>query len=269
MKLKIGDNGRKRSMRERLLKEGPGAGYTITAKGFSNVKITSARVIEADGNGGTVAVEGTCTIDELYAESYYYGTGKMVDIPAAITEVYIDEYDLDYDENISDMSEDELIRFVTGFVKYYDDKIECDYGGGYLHATYDGSIEDDDAPIVLQITDKEAINFIDIAVSGDNYSEEYRVSTEYNGEIDYFDDEDSAVEYADKLAADPEYVGDTIYVDRWQEYYDFYGDFFDYSEPYIERVYEVENELEWGDDEDTDYQESVNRRKNRKKIGRS
>lgn len=252
---------KKRSMRERLLKEGPGAGYTITADGFSNVTITSARVIEADGDGGLVEVNGTCTIDELHAESYYYGTGKMYDIQADITQVYVNDYDLGYDENISEMSEDELIIFVTEYVKNDIDKIEYTYGGGYIHSTYDGSIDDGDAQIALQITDKDAIHFIDIAVVGDNYSEEYRVTTEYNGDIDYFEDEDSAVEYANKLAVDPEYVGDTIYVERWIEYYDFYGDLFDFSEPSIERVYEIENELEFGDDEDTDYQESVSRKR--------
>ena len=265
MKLKITDS-KNRSMKERLLKEGPGAGYTITAKGFSDVNITSARVVKADGNGGTIAVDGTCTIDELYAESYYYGTGKMTDIPAAITEVYISEYNLGYDangddEDISKMSEEELIVLVKETVEYYRDEIETVYGGGWMHSTYDGSIENRDEPIVLQITDQAAINFIDLAVQGDNYTEEFVVSTTSTRDIDYFDDEYSAIEYANKLAVDPDYIGETITVERRIEYYGFEGESFDMYEPEFDTVYEVENELEWGDDEDTDYQESFRRKR--------
>jgi len=264
--MKLKNYGKKRSMKERLLKEGPGAGYTITAKGFSNVQIASARVVKADGNGGTVAVEGTCTIDELYAESYYYGTGKMVDIPAAITEVYISEYDLGYDENgddedISKMSEEELIVLVRETVEYYRDTIETVYGGGWLHATYDGSIEGRDEPIVLQITDKDAINFIDLAVQGENLAVEYRVRADYGSYDEWFDDEDEAIAQADALANDPDYAEDIITVERVSEYYDFEGMPFDYPGPYFEKIYEVENELRWGDDEDTDYQESFKRKR--------
>lgn len=265
MKLKITDR-KNRSMKERLLKEGPGAGYTITAKGFSDVNITSARVVKADGNGGTIAVDGTCTIDELYAESYYYGTGKMVNIPAAITEVYISEYDLGYDangddEDISKMSEEELIVLVKETVEYYRDEIEAVYGGGWMHSTYDGSIDGRDEPIVLQITDQDAINFIDLAVQGENVITEYRVQADGVDADYYYEEEDEAIAKADELAVDPEYIGQTITVVRWEDYYDFEGMPFDYSEPYTEVVYEVENELQWGDDEDTDYQESFKRKR--------
>lgn len=262
MKLKI-TNRKNRSMKERLLKEGPGAGYTITAKGFSDVDITSARVIKADGNGGTVAVEGTCTIDDLYAESYYYGTGKMENISAAITEVYIDDYDLDdywgVVKGISDMTEMELIKEVTDAVNNCSE-LTMIYGGGWSHRTYDGSIKDRDEPIVLQITDQDAINFIDLAVRGENVTREYRVQADGIDADYYYEEKDEAIAKADELAVDPDYIGQTITVVRWEDYYDFEGMPFDYSEPYTKVVYEVENELEWGDDEDTDYQESFKRK---------
>ena len=257
MKIKI-TNSKNRSMKERLLKEGPGAGYTIETKGLSNVVVKSATLTNDEQYWRRVEVEATATIDELYAESYYYGTGKMYDIPVKIDTVYLDEYTV---EN-NDVSSPEVLRVIVEDALYENSDTKYVYGGGWAHSTFNGEVGDGGDDLWHgYITDQAAINFIDLAVQGENVITEYRVQADGVDADYYYEEEDEAIAKADELAVDPEYIGQTITVVRWEDYYDFEGMPFDYSEPYTEVVYEVENELQWGDDEDTDYQESFKRKR--------
>ena len=90
------------------------------------------------------------------------------------------------------------------------------YGGGWSHATYDGQLTEDDSGAEsfdnanitcdMYITDKEIIEYIDKAVSGDNTEETYEIIDEKYGDIiesyntneyDLDDIINKAIEYAE------------------------------------------------------------------------
>lgn len=232
---------------ERQLNEGPGAGYTIEVDGLSDINVNSANVTEyVDEVGWYVDVDGTCNIDNLSANSYYYGTGYLYNVPAKITKVFVNWYWVDEYDDLSEMDEDELARFMTSYIKdrLDDTKFETVYGGGWMHSTYDGTIDAIDSErgdIDLVITDQDIINYIDIAVQGENTYSEYRImcNDTFNGEV--YEDEDEAIEEAkrqfysqadgiDDLDYDIFEDGDNYQVVKTTGYYYYNGDIDDYSE---------------------------------------
>ena len=232
---------------ERQLNEGPGAGYAIHVDGLSNFNITSAKVTEyVEESGWFVDVDGTCTIDNLNADSYYYGTGIIHDVDARIKKIWVNWYWVgDYDD-LSTMSADELARFLTDYAKYRldDTDFEIGYGGGWSHSTYDGTIDSVDSEhgdIDLVITDQDIINYIDIAVQGENTYSEYRIMCNDTFDDVVYDDEDEAIEEAKRQfysqaddIDDPDYDifedGDNYQVMKSTGYYYYDGEIDDYSE---------------------------------------
>ena len=231
---------------ERQLNEGPGAGYTIEVDGLSDINVNSASVTEyIDEAGWYVDVDGTCNIDKLSANSYYYGTGYIDNVPAKITKVFVNWYWVDEYDDLSAMNADELARFMTDYIRdrLDDTKFETVYGGGWIHSTYNGTIDavdDERGDIDLVITDQDIINYIDIAVQGENTYSEYRIMCNdyFDGEI--YDDEEEAIEEAKRQfysqadgIDDSDYDifedGDNYQVVKTTGYYYYNGDIDDYS----------------------------------------
>lgn len=249
---------KKKLSEKRTLKEGPGAGYEIKTSGLSDIVINSVKLSRVETNeygfvGASIDVDATATIDEMYAESYYYGTGKMINIPVSIDEVFAD-YDIVYDildDGETDSSEwdesyfDEatLMRCVNDALNYSDTDTSLMYGGGWMHSTYNGEVGGKYDVWHGYITDADTISYIDRAVSGENYSEEYRVIIDDYDIYDYYDDEEQAISVADELSTDPEYSDCEISVEFVREYFDRDGMPFDYVEPEINHVYSVHNNL--------------------------
>ena len=212
---------------ERQLNEGPGAGYTIEVDGLSDINVTSANVTEyIDEVGWYVDVDGTCGIDKLSANSYYYGTGYLYNVPAKITKVFVNWYWVDDYDDLSAMGADELARFMTGYIKdrLYDEKFETVYGGGWMHSTYDGTIDaidDERGDVDLVIADQDIINYIDLAVQGENYQDVYYVVSDTDGVLESLDSEDSAIELAKEYFETGDYYKITVEHDI--EYYDVDG----------------------------------------------
>ena len=224
---KRGKSDMKLKIVEGQLNEGPGAGYTIHVDGLSNFNITSAKVTEyVEESGWFVDVDGTCAIDNLNADSYYYGTGIIHDVDARIKRIWVNWYWVDEYDDLSSMSADELARFMADYAKYRldDTDFETVYGGGWLHSTYDGTIDAVDSEhgdIDLVITDKHVIDYIDLAVQGENCNNVYYVTSDVDGTLEALDDEDKAIEVAKMYFETGDY--DTITVERDLEYYDIDG----------------------------------------------
>lgn len=212
---------------ERQLNEGPGAGYTIHVDGLSNFNITSAKVTEyVEESGWFVDVDGTCTIDNLNADSYYYGTGIIHDVDARIKKIWVDWYWVDEYDDLNNMSESELCDFITEYAhdRLSDADFETVYGGGWSHSTYDGTIDavySEHGDVDLVITDKHVIDYIDLAVLGENCHNVYYVTSDADGTLESLDDEDKAIEVAKMYFETGDY--DTITVERDLEYYDIDG----------------------------------------------
>ena len=212
---------------ERQLNEGPGAGYTIHVDGLSLFNIKSARVTEyVEESGWFVDVDGTCTIDNLNADSYYYGTGIIHDVDARIKKIWVNWYWVDEYDDLNNMSESELCDFITEYVhdRLSDADFETVYGGGWLHSTYDGTIDAVDSEhgdVDLVITDKHVIDYIDLAVQGENCQNVYYVVSDSDGTLEALDDEDKAIDVAKMYFETGDY--DTITVERDLEYYDVDG----------------------------------------------
>lgn len=233
---------------ERQLNEGPGAGYTIEVDGLSDFNITSAKVTEyVEEDGWFVDVDGTCTIDNLSANSYYYGTGYIYNVPAKITKVFVNWYWVDEYDDLSEMSADELVRFMNDYAKYRldDTKFETVYGGGWMHSTYNGTIDAVDSErgdIDLVITDQDIIEYIDTAVLGENTYEQYRIACNDILNDEVYDYEDEAIEeakkqfysQADGIDNDDDFDiftdGDNYKVIKTTGYWYYNGDIDDYSE---------------------------------------
>jgi hypothetical protein len=272
MKLKNENTNPKKLSEKKMLKEGPGAGYEIKTSGLSDIVINSVKLSRVEqgqyGFGGVaIEVDVTATVDEMYAESYYYGTGKMQNIPVRIDEVWAN-YDIVYDildDGQTDSSEwdesyfDEatLMRCVEDALTYEDVDTSLMYGGGWMHSTYNGEVGGKYDVWHGYITDKDTIDYIDKAVSGENYTTEYVVRADGYDDLDYFVDEDSAIAYADEQAQSGYY--DTVEVEKRTYYYDFDGEpRFDWGEE-NEIVYTADYEPT-GDYEVDDYDDEPGRR---------
>ena len=133
-------------IKEKLLKEGPGAGYTISVNNYEvqsidDIKIDSIELGDKKYND-TIVIKGTCIgkvlANGVVANSYYYGTNTMNNVPAEFTwfEYSLYDYDIDsilkgnkveqriyndyqndYDSiediELSDFSIDELFNYIT------------------------------------------------------------------------------------------------------------------------------------------------------------
>lgn len=200
---------------------GAGAGYNIKGTiDYDSIKINSFEVnepfilTEKLSGGHTmdyqiipIKCDIDCLAEDVASESYYNGGTLYGFTPIKITEMsLISNYD-----DIEDISEidESVIRDALDELKF-----DARIGGGWIHSKFGGDIScgPDDLSvneysdfyfneIAMYITNKDAIEILDEYATGDNYSEEYRVTDEDGDTIDYFDDFDEAVEYAISINA--------------------------------------------------------------------
>lgn len=230
---------------ERQLNEGPGAGYTVKTKGLSDLVINSAKVVNKDGYYIEVEVDATATIDEMYADSYYYGTGKMDNIPVRIDTAFVDEYDL---STIDENDEDSLKILVKETLYDNASDTEYVYGGGWMHSHYNGEVGNGESDMWHGfITDQGAIDYIDTAVQGENYAPNYMVTDEVDGVIESFDNEEDAVAFAKEELKTGKY--ESLTVEFVRDWYDYTGD---YVETWENPEVVWQGEYEYDDDYEVD-----------------
>lgn len=236
---------------------GAGAGYKITTKDiYVEGQVTSAKIIGKDYLGDPLIL---CDCDmrgkagSLRASSYMYSTEEIEDVEFVVTKALIS---VNGDEEAEEIVNDnkELAEIIKDDLER--GSIEFIYGGGYVHSEWDGticSVEDsiknskrtdynfymiDDAYAVVAIdatvTDEKIINYVDKAVQGENFEEQYVVYDEDSNIVDEYDKKEDAIEECKKHG-----VGS--YVDKVQYYYDSNGDFdLDNFDTDHEVVYEKE-----------------------------
>lgn len=218
-------------IKESALNEGAGAGYTIEIKGLSNIGIKNARVIDFQEidewtKGWIVEVNGYCTIDTLKADSYYYGTGDIENVSADILKVYVNWYSTADDVELRDMDKATLCSYISDYLYENFNEMKFNFGGGWMHSTYDGTIGDindkSGDEVELKITDSEVINYIDKAVQGENTYTQYDIIVD-GDTYDTVEDEEEAIRVAEELSSSEDYADSQISVETYNVLYDFYG----------------------------------------------
>lgn len=236
MKLRINES--------QMLTEGPGAGYTINWTFDKLIKVNNCKVkaVTEDswwGDGYFIIdfsdVDIDITVDVTGYWSYYYGSNEeLSNVSAKITDLRLEGitdlsgiYDYDYDEYdyqeavnaLYNMSAEQLQRLINNNVGF--GSFEYNYGGGYMHSTFDGQIAeidetttDDGVSFTAYIEDKEVNDWIDKCVLGENGYREYCLFDDNREPIDdeYFENEDEAIERADEFVNSVAYDGNEITV---------------------------------------------------------
>ena len=218
---------------EKVLKEGPGAGYTITSTvRFDKFNSMSLNKVEIDRVGKAYGTDDTyvewsalfdcdidCTVSDLEFESYYYGGNIEFETTGKVSKIWVSFVE-QFEEEQSEITEEFLKRFTEEHIQdiadtlhYEKVSINYTYGGGWSHATYDGTLTDIDkmfdyensvynefnaSPFQadIKLTDNTVIEYIDRVVTGDNIDKVYVVRDYDYDIIDTFEDEDEAIEYA-------------------------------------------------------------------------
>lgn len=279
-------------MKEVVLTEGPGAGYKIEARDFNLSGIIKDISVSKIGGGNyqlyadyrlycKCDLQGT--LGSMSAESYYYSTGEIQNVPVECSEFILElssdelkEYIIDkLLEDVPEASSEnfDITSIDDNDISLYIDKemllddIDANigsaisdyvYGGGYMHSTYDGTITDINEGgsshvgnwlessgfmgitaniFINDDTDfgKWVIQFVDLAVTGENYEEGYYVVSEYDDVEDAFgdDEEGAAIEYAQEYGYPK--------VDKVKYYYDINQEPIDWGYE-RETVWEAEEE---------------------------
>jgi hypothetical protein len=192
----------KNGVKESLLMEGPGAGYTIECDividGFNGTP--SIKRIELDKDPGATPgsykvyldCDGTGHVEGLEAHSYYYGDSFPGTYPIKISELLV-SVSVVGEGDIRDAVEESMDDILSDLVgntftsKYV-------YGGGWSHSTYDGTLTDTTNPLNdtcwgeddnisyevygmdARLTDSDIIEEIDIAVTGENEDSDFEES---------------------------------------------------------------------------------------------
>ena len=193
-----GETGGEACCESKQINEGPGAGYWLegTIEDIKVSKITDSQVV--NGKWGTVVrfqVEAKGVFDGS-CSSYYYGAKVKdnVDVVALeFDEMVLDELDK---ESVKDINVNDLNNY---FNMYNVNFKSSTIGGGWAHSKFDGYAQtqySDDLPYGMTaigiIFNEEATSFIDYAVQGENAQVEYKA----DGEDEYFESEEEAIEYA-------------------------------------------------------------------------
>ena len=233
---------------EKLLNEGPGAGYEITFKTnpyrnqISNIKIENLSWAE---NKRDVEVWFNCdfqTEADIRVESYYYGhEEKDVKVEAHQGFMFIDNdylvntegIEITLGDDIPEMDREKLAEIVRDEV---DAHTFVDggyvYGGGWSHSVYDGSLSDADRPAEdnaygdiyfsdLRIVDEGIIDTFELYASGEFEEDEYidgkhiiQVSIDAYVENDY--DESDLINWTyDVLTRNGYYVYGVDIIESW------------------------------------------------------
>lgn len=185
------------------LNEGPGAGYTVSGT-LTNVKvnnINNIEYIEDVSTDGTlveyeVSLDATALFTDVRANSYYYG-GQIDSTPVSIVKVIVE---MEKDET----SKEDFEYALNGI------EVEVSLGGGWAHSTFDGHLKtnyygiknsNDINEIEFNLTDTNAIEYLDRAVQNENTETLFEVVKDGVAE-DAFEDEDEAIAYAKNYGYD-------------------------------------------------------------------
>ena len=184
----------------RQLNEGPGAGYKISGK-IGDVRIGAIDIFidgETD-NAIYYGVEGDITADlvDVGSFSYYYG-GEIPETP-----IRIDWIGLSVEKSweLPEPTEEDIYDLLMGL------DFETVYGGGWSHSTFDNDLsltyndcnyssEYDLDKLEFIFTDPKAVDAIDKYATGENFDVEFSVLDEDEYEVEFFDNQEDAIEFA-------------------------------------------------------------------------
>lgn len=212
-------------IKKTILTEGAGAAYTISSRNFYlkgkflNVNVTK------DEYSQTVTYDIECnlngTVDKFSAAAYYNQTGIIEDLPVKCDRIIFTDF---YTDEV--LTEEELYNTVIGELQ--DAKYEYNYGAGWIHSTYDGTVTDLDniqsndsdyeikANIILSY--KREVEQIDKIIMGDNvYTDYIVIDKETDDLIDSFETQEEAERYI------AENNLDNVKIEEQSWYEDFYG----------------------------------------------
>lgn len=166
-------------LNEKILNEGPGAGYLFTGT-FYPQSVSDVKIVQQETNiYNDLEVYFTANIRgivDIEFASYYY-SGELADVPAVATRGFINiEENEDYNPN-------EIEEYIAQCVEQDRYLINYTYGAGWSHVTYDGTLStnDDSANnmysgiqiLDLHIVSQEIIDEIDLTVQGEYGDDEY------------------------------------------------------------------------------------------------
>ncbi len=232
---------------KKALNEGAGAGYSVNGE-LSNVNITKINSITIENDEDSffhndyaiIDVEGTADFEGT-AESYYDGAPCHGKVEIDRVEVNINILDFSDIETYNDITVDTLnVAFSSGIT--LESKT---IGSGWIHQKFDGFVKSSSSNTPYEIDevdfhfiDQDVINFIDLAVSGENYSTEYYLwDRDENYEPMGFDSDEQAIEFAKNNGY--------VKVESSKYFYDQDGDTIgDYSNNQYETIWEEETEIE-------------------------
>ena len=229
------------SEKENKLNEGAGAGYNITGT-IDASTVNSFNIVETtEDKYGTPTYLLDCdisaTLEDVTFESYYDG-GHVDSAQIQITKLLlVDNHD---PEEKGELNNDNIKQSLD------ETQVKSLIGAGWIHSTFDGNIEfkEENADgsvysdfyvygIEYHFIDEELVKFIDLAVQGENVVEEYIVYSEDYDELDRFDSEEEAIEYAKNTP-------NAVKVEEISYRYEFDGDV-DINSEYSETVWEKDD----------------------------
>lgn len=185
------------------LNEGPGAGYKIS--GTLDTFTINSFDVKVDGEtdfGKYYTIN--CDIDGVLSDvrsEGYYTRGVIDETPIKITEMLVSSYK-DYEGG--EPTEEDIYDLLTKF------DFEEVYGGGWSHSTFANDLEIDANhmnygysefdldKIVFKFTDPQTVDAIDKYSTGDNYTTEFSVLDEDDYEVEFFDDKEAAIKFAEE-----------------------------------------------------------------------
>ena len=214
---------------KKKLNEGTGASYDITST-CTIEKVTSFSLDKIDNirenkGYGLIYVDATfnCDIDlavgNLEFASYDFGGDLNRSVDGKATKIkLVLNFEEDSDKNAEEIAKEEIEKNkdeIIGILTKDTFETDHNYGGGWSHSTYDGTIatfseygddisykyytNDFDLEILdveAKITEKEVIDYIDKVVTGDAIEIQYSVYDEDWEHIESFDNQEDAIEFA-------------------------------------------------------------------------
>ncbi len=231
-----------RRLREAVenITEGAGAGYHIMGT-IENAHVNSfsiAETTEDDYGIPTYILDCDITADftDVSFESYEYGS--KVDM----TNIHITKVCLTDNHEPEDKGELNNTNIEQSLNQTM---VKSLIGGGWIHQKFEGEVEFDDdnaagssyadfyvEGIGYNFTDSDLVNYIDLAVIGENITDEFIVYSA-DDELERFDSEEEAIEYAKN---NPE----ALKVEQLSYSYEYDGDV-DPNSEYSEVVWERDN----------------------------
>lgn len=224
---------------KKKLNEGPGAGYDVssncTIKKVNSLSLEKIDSLKENVTYGIVYVDATfnCDIDlavsNLEFASYYFGGNVSREVDGKATKISLS---MTFEADSMRIDSDFVERKINGAIEdiksllvgeTFDTKIV--YGGGWSHATYDGTIAElSDVDSVdytgayhnyydteitgadAKITEQDVIDYIDKVVTGDDYYYTYSVVDENGNPLEDFDTKEEAIEFAKNHGGDAVYM---------------------------------------------------------------